>query len=119
MSLLEKKEFEHQVFQKESCQGFDLRHNERGQLTNICDLIRQKKSCRAYTNQPVAPETVRLLLETAKWAPSGVNHQPTKVAILGETTRVRLANRLVENFDAGIAINTERNALEHFTEWYE
>jgi nitroreductase len=67
-----------------------------------CDLIQKRKSCRGYTDQPVTIETVRFLLETAKWAPSGVNHQPAKVAILGPNTRAKLANCLLEKFDAGI-----------------
>ncbi len=45
---------------------------------SISNLIQKRKSCRAYTQQPIDLEMVRSLLETAKWAPSGVNHQPTK-----------------------------------------
>lgn len=74
---------------------------------NISDVIRQRKSCRAFTEQPVTPEIVRLLLETAKWAPSGVNHQPTKVAILGPKTRATLTSRLIERFDAEAAANPD------------
>lgn len=74
---------------------------------NICDLIKNRKSCRAYTDQPITLEVVRSLLETAKWAPSGVNHQPSKVAILGPKTREKLASSLFEKFDAGIAPNPD------------
>lgn len=74
---------------------------------NISDLIQQRKSCRAYTDQPVALETVHSLLETARWAPSGVNHQPTKIAILGPKTRAKLTSYLLEKFDAGILPNPD------------
>ena len=74
---------------------------------STCDLIRRRGSCRAYNGQPVALDTVRSLLETAKWAPSGVNHQPSKVAILGPKTRVKLASCLLEKFDAGVAPNPD------------
>lgn len=70
---------------------------------NICELIKNRKSCRAYTDQPVALEIVRSLLDTAKWAPSGVNHQPSKVAILGPKTREKLTASLCDQFDAGIS----------------
>jgi len=73
----------------------------------ICDLIRKRKSCRAYTDQPISLETVRSLLEIAKWAPSGVNHQPSKVAILGLETRSTLASCLLEKFDAGAVPNPD------------
>lgn len=71
------------------------------------DVIRKRKSCRAYTSTPVAPETVRRLLEVAKWAPSGVNHQPAKVAILGPQTRAKLTSALLAKFDAGITPNPD------------
>lgn len=74
---------------------------------NISDLIRNRKSCRAYTDQSVSPKMVRSLLEIAKWAPSGANHQPSKVAILGPKTRVKLASALFEKFDAGIFPNPD------------
>ena len=74
---------------------------------SICSVIQKRKSCRAYTGQSVDVEIIRSLLEMAKWAPSGVNHQPTKVAILGTETRRKLSQLLVENFDAGVVPNPD------------
>ncbi len=74
---------------------------------SISNLIRKRKSCRAYTPQPVDLEIVKSLLETARWAPSGVNHQPTKVAILGSETRERLSKALVEKFDSAVIPNPD------------
>ncbi len=70
-------------------------------------LICQRRSCRAFSDQPVDWEVVRGLLETAKWAPSGTNHQPAKVAVLGPETRARLSKALVKQFDAGIPPNPD------------
>lgn len=67
---------------------------------NICELIQKRNSCRAFTKESVSIETIRALLETAKWAPSGVNHQPAKVAILGPKTRAKLTASLLEKFDS-------------------
>src|SRR5262249_12980837 len=47
------------------------------------------------------------LLDTARWAPSGVNHQPAKVAILGKETRKRLSLALTECFDLRAAPNPD------------
>lgn len=80
---------------------------------NISDLIRLRSSCRAYTHQSIPLETIQALLETAKWAPSGVNHQPTKVAILGPKTREKLANSLLEMFDAQITPNPDYEFCPH------
>jgi len=40
------------------------------------DAIRQRRSVRRYTDQPVSREQLELLLEDACWAPSGENYQP-------------------------------------------
>jgi nitroreductase len=46
-------------------------------------------------------------LETAKWAPSGVNHQPAQVAMLGPETKKRLSARLTALFDRGTSPNPD------------
>lgn len=74
---------------------------------SISNLIQNRKSCRAYTQEPVDFEIIQSLLETAKWAPSGVNHQPTKVAILGPETRARLSQALVAKFDSNVIPNPD------------
>ena len=66
----------------------------------MSSLIRKRKSCRAFTDQLVDLEIIKCLLETARWAPSGVNHQPAKVAVLGPKTRARLSQSLIEQFDS-------------------
>lgn len=43
---------------------------------SILDLFARRWSTRAYTSQSVAPETLRVLLEAARWAPSSGNGQP-------------------------------------------
>jgi nitroreductase len=70
-------------------------------------IIQKRTACRAYTDQPVDLSVVRHVLETAKWAPSGVNHQPAQVAVLGPETRAKLAKSLVERFDSGVAQNPD------------
>lgn len=68
---------------------------------DLCQIIHQRKSCRAYLDKPVARELMISILETAKWAPSGVNHQPTKVAILEGETKMRLSLELTKKFHLG------------------
>lgn len=50
------------------------------------DVIRNRQSVRAFLNKPVTQETLIQLLETARFAPSGVNTQPWQVAVLGQQT---------------------------------
>lgn len=45
----------------------------------VAELLKQRISVRAFTDQPVDAATVRGLLEDARWSPSGGNLQPWKV----------------------------------------
>lgn len=49
---------------------------------NVSEAIDSRMSCRAFLSTPVAGETVRDILETAKRAPSGGNLQPWHVYVL-------------------------------------
>lgn len=69
---------------------------------SVCEAIQHRKSCRAYLDKKVDNETVREILNAARWAPSGVNHQPVQVAVLGEETKDKLSKSLVEQYKTGI-----------------
>ncbi len=47
----------------------------------ILDQLRDRWSPRAFSNRPVPPESVRSLLEAARWAPSCFNAQPWRFII--------------------------------------
>ena len=42
----------------------------------LMDAIRNRRAVREYTSEPVAPDTIRALIEAATLAPSAVNAQP-------------------------------------------
>lgn len=46
---------------------------------SVAEMLQQRISVRAYTNEPVDAATLRALLDTARWSPSGGNLQPWKV----------------------------------------
>lgn len=51
----------------------------------VTEAIESRTSCRAFLPTPVSGETIRAILETAKYAPSGGNLQPWHVyALAGE-----------------------------------
>jgi nitroreductase len=54
------------------------------------DVVRARRSVRAFRSDPVPPEVIRDLLQTACLAPSGTNIQPWKVHIVTGATRRRL-----------------------------
>ena len=65
----------------------------------IHDLLRRRWSPRAFSDRPVAPDTLRSLLEAARWAPSSNNEQPWSFIVAtkeDEAEHDRLLSCLVE-----------------------
>jgi len=44
--------------------------------SDVLDLIKKRRSGRAYANQDIEPEKIKSLFEAARWAPSSANEQP-------------------------------------------
>jgi len=62
---------------------------------DVLEAMRGRKSTRAYLDKPVVRATVESILDAARWAPSGVDSQPWKVAVVTGTTKDRLSSDLL------------------------
>jgi nitroreductase len=70
----------------------------------IGSTLRTTAAVRAFANQPVADEMIREILDDARFAPSGGNRQPWRVAVVGDVTiRRRLAELMQPVWDGYIA----------------
>jgi len=49
---------------------------------NIIDIITSRRSIRKFTSEPVSEELVETILEAGRWAPSGLNNQPWRFAVI-------------------------------------
>jgi nitroreductase len=66
--------------------------NPHEKVTDIHPLIRSRSSSRIFDPQrPVSPQTVRLLIEAARWAPSSRNRQPWRFLVFDLETPDALA----------------------------
>lgn len=74
---------------------------------NVSDAIRGRASTRAFLDRAVEPRLITEILDTARWAPSGVNTQPWHVAVLGEATRKRLGDAIIAARQSGQAENPD------------
>ncbi|MDG9977212.1 nitroreductase family protein [Ectopseudomonas oleovorans] len=54
---------------------------------SVIDLLHKRISVRAFLDQPVAQDSVRALLDAARWSPSGGNVQPWKVIVVSGAAR--------------------------------
>lgn len=48
----------------------------------VLQAIRQRRSIRRFTPEPVAREEVEAILEAGRWAPSGLNNQPWRFLVV-------------------------------------
>jgi nitroreductase len=64
-------------------------------MMDVLEAMRDRKSTRAYRDQPVARATIESILDAARWAPSGVNCQPWQVAVVTGAIKTRLSEALL------------------------
>jgi len=51
----------------------------------MLDLIKSRRSIRAFTNKEVGDDLLEKVLEAARWAPSSMNNQPWRFAVIRDT----------------------------------
>lgn len=67
---------------------------------NVSEALKKRKSVRAYTKQTVDQDLLEQILSSAGQAPSGVNTQPWKIAVLTGEKKLLLQEKLREAFAA-------------------
>ncbi len=84
---------------------------------NIVDAITSRWACRAYLDQPVDKALIQQVLEAARWAPSGTNTQPWRVAVVTGKTRQSITDTLIQARDDNLPENPDYPYYP--TEWRE
>ncbi|WP_407356712.1 nitroreductase family protein [Methanolobus sp. WCC5] len=51
-------------------------------MPDTIDTILSRRSIRKFTDYPVDDQSIRTILETGRWAPSGLNNQPWKFIVI-------------------------------------
>ena len=49
---------------------------------DIIDIIKSRRSVRKFTKDPVPEDLIEKILEAGRWAPSGLNNQPWRFAVI-------------------------------------
>jgi nitroreductase len=58
----------------------------------VLNAVRERRSIRQFRDEPVAEGDVQTILDAARWAPSGLNNQPWRFAIIrSSAVRERVA----------------------------
>ena len=64
--------------------------------SDILEIIKTRRSRRAFTDQPIEPEKIKQLFEAARWAPSSANEQPWTY-IYATKGQLELYNKILMN----------------------
>ena len=94
-------------------------------MSNLTDIIKQRRSIRTYKPEPVPIEIIRELLETAAHAPSAHNAQPWRFIIITDPeqknafadvmTQVWLAELERDHIPKNTRLETVNRSAERFT----
>ena len=72
---------------------------------SFIDLCKARRSVRRYSDRPVEPEKLALILEAGRMAPTGYNYQPQRVYVLESAeARARLAGVTRMTFGAPLVL---------------
>lgn len=89
--------------------------------TNFWALLRNRRSIRRYSAQPVDPDLIEKLLEAAIWAPSAHNRQPWRFCVVtSSATKQQLSKRMADQWRHDLAADgadpvviERRSAISH------
>lgn len=76
---------------------------------SVTELLKKRISVRAFLDKPVTEQTVRDLLDTARWSPSGGNVQPWKVIVVSGAAR----DAVIEQAGKALQRNPQGEAGEY------
>ncbi|HEC58713.1 hypothetical protein LCGC14_0982530 [marine sediment metagenome] len=83
----------------------------------LIEILKQRKSVRAYLDQAVEKEKINAILDAARHAPSGVNTQPWQVAVVTGKAKQALQTKIETAFRAG---NKGKADYQYYpTQWIE
>jgi nitroreductase len=74
------------------------------------ELIKTRRSIREFTDKPVSDDVINKIIEAGTWAPSGLNNQPWKFAVIKDRElKTKISglthySNIVENSNALIAV---------------
>ncbi len=53
---------------------------------DIFEIIKTRRSIRKFTDEPISDEMINKIIEAGMWAPSGMNNQPWKFAVIKDNS---------------------------------
>jgi nitroreductase len=57
--------------------------------SKVIDTILKRRSVREFTDKPVSRENINIILNSARWAPSGLNNQPWRFIVIQDPELIK------------------------------
>ena len=67
---------------------------------DVLEALKKRKSVRSYLKKDVEKEKIELILNSAKYSPSGVNTQPWQVYVVSGEKKKKIESKVIESFDS-------------------
>jgi nitroreductase len=86
---------------------------------NISEIIKTRRSIRKFLDIPVSDELIEQILEAGRWAPSGLNNQPWRFAIIKdkqlriEISKLTHYSKIVQSADVLIPVFLDTQKSYH------
>lgn len=71
-------------------------------MNELIELLKHRRSCRFFTDQPVDKETLDQILEAGIYAPSGENKQETKILVIQDRETIHNLSVISGVFDGNM-----------------
>jgi nitroreductase len=68
---------------------------------DVIEALKSRKSVRAFLDKEIEREKIELILDSAKYSPSGVNMQPWDVYVLSGDRKKELESKIIQAFKNG------------------
>ena len=66
-------------------------------VQNLMSIIQKRRSVRVYKTGKVSDAQLNIILEAARWAPSGANTQPWEFVVTRERKKMRRIREIYDN----------------------
>jgi len=91
----------------------------------VLEAIYSRRSVRQYTDKPISPELVTEVIRAGTWAPSGLNNQPWRFAIVSDPEikqkfePLTKYSKIIQGAKVLIPVFVDKNAMYHATKDYQ
>jgi nitroreductase len=66
-------------------------------MNNVKTIIRGRRSCRAFTDEPMSRDRINELINDAVWAPTGSNNQPWRFVVITDSLLMKKYSDAAKN----------------------